>query len=471
MRKMQKRKIAKTMVKVLLCISILTPVLSGCTKKEETANLDNVVISIGSWPADNKIEELKSYDNMVSIMAETYPNIKIVPDKWVYDVKTFLPKASSNQLPTMYKTYFTEINKIIDSNYAADVTEYMKKYGYTEAMNADLLDMVTKDGKIYGIPLDGYAQGLAANKTLFKQAGLVNADGTVQFPDTYEELAETAKIIKEKTGKAGFGIATMKNQGGWHFMNIAWSYGTQFMAEENGKWNAKFDSPECIAALQYVKDLKWKYDVLPDNAFVDKNELNKLFATDQLAMCFAVPPVNELIRDYEMEREVLSVGRMLSGPKGRFSQMGGNVIMLAPNATAEQIDAVFKWLEISGITPKVNDVTMAKWENDNKKFNAEGIIVLDQTPFKIWTNGERMDAETEIKRKYVNINPADFKDYYEFKDVTIKSEEPMCCQELYNTFDACIQAVITDKDADVAAIVKKAASDFQTNYLDKINEE
>ncbi len=35
---------------------------------------------------------------------------------------------------------------------------------------------------------------------------------------------ETAKVIREKTGKAGYALPTINNQGGWHFMNIAWSW-------------------------------------------------------------------------------------------------------------------------------------------------------------------------------------------------------------------------------------------------------
>lgn len=41
--------------------------------------------------------------------------------------------------------------------------------------------------------------GLYINKPLFTKAGLVNEDGSVKVPQTYEELAEFAGIIKEKT--------------------------------------------------------------------------------------------------------------------------------------------------------------------------------------------------------------------------------------------------------------------------------
>ena len=45
----------------------------------------------------------------------------------------------------------------------------------------------------------------------------------------------------------------------------------------------------------------------------------------------------------------------------------------------------------------------------------------------------------------------------------------MNSQELYKILDACIQSVLTDKNADPAELIKNANSDFQKNYLDKIN--
>ena len=37
---------------------------------------------------------------------------------------------------------------------------------------------------------------------------------------------------------------------------------------------------------------------------------------------------------------------------------------------------------------------------------------------------------------------------------------------LYALLDACIQEVLTNENADCAALIQKAASDFQQNYLE-----
>jgi ABC-type glycerol-3-phosphate transport system substrate-binding protein len=330
-----------------------------------------------------------------------------------------------------------------------------------------MLKLVTKDGKIYGVPDGGYYMGVWYNINLFKQAGLLDDKGVPKFPRTYDELAQTAKIIKDKTGKAGFFLPTKNNQGGWEFMNIAWSYGAEFEKQENGKWKAVFNSPEAVAALQYVKDLKWKYDVLPDNALVSVDDGFKLFGTDQVAMGFATTDWRDNpINDYKMSKDAIAMSAIPGGPKGRIALFGGNLRMFANNATPDQIDAGFKWLKIIGKSPDVDqdamkglDDSQATEKNLNRVAGVHGLLP--------WVNKEKLDAMNAIYDKYRNVNLDLWKDYMENQGVTIRPEEPMNAQELYKALDTAIQAVLIDKNSDPKAVLDKAVADFQKDYLDK----
>lgn len=53
----------------------------------------------------------------------------------------------------------------------------------------------------FGVPFDLHANLLHVNVDLFKQAGLVDADGVPILPTSTEEWFEQAQIMKEKTGK------------------------------------------------------------------------------------------------------------------------------------------------------------------------------------------------------------------------------------------------------------------------------
>ena len=249
---------------------------------------------------------------------EENQGINVKGDTYAYDTKTFSMKASAGQLPTVYNTFLTEMKMIIDQGYGADITEAAQKFGYLDALNPDLLAMVKdENGKVYGLPNKAYAMGLYINKKLFQEAGLMEADGvTPKVPQTYQELAETAKVIKDKTGMAGLAFPTTNNCGGWHFMNIAWSFGVEFVKYQDGKWVSSFDTQEAREALSYVKDLKWKYGILLDDSVVTNEDLNKWFGTYQAAMMISSPPATLLSSQYGMDIDDIYAARLPAGPKG-----------------------------------------------------------------------------------------------------------------------------------------------------------
>lgn len=263
----------------------------------------------------------------------------VVPAYYKYATDNFVPLASSGQLPTIYDTWFTEPQKIINQGFAKDITKEVKALGWDKKMNPGVLDLLSKNGKIYGVPRDAYALGLMINVDLFKQAGLVDKDGLPDYPKTWTDLAEKAKIIKEKTGAAGLCLLAKDNAGGWHFTNIAWDFGAVFEVQKKGKWVAQIDTPEVAAAFQYVKDLKWKYDVLTaDPTNEDWGTGFRSLGTGVAAMYIAAQDaVNQPTQVNGLPVTSLALEPLPAGPKGQYSLMGGTPYMFSPNATSEQV--------------------------------------------------------------------------------------------------------------------------------------
>lgn len=456
----------KKLAMLLACILMLGTA-AGCEKKAEDGK---VSITIGSWPGESASEATKAnYENYLKAMNEKYPEIEIKKDTSEYDHKSFTIKASSHQLPTVYKTNYTEFQKIVNQGYAADITKQMEENGYAEALNPIMKDFISSDGKYYAIPVQSgaYALGLACNKNLFEKAGLINADGSIKAPSTYEELVDYSKIIKEKTGAYGIALPTMNNEGGWFFSMIAWAHGTNFITEKNGKYIASFDTEECQNALRLYQDLRWKHEVIPNNAFVSRDDARKLFATDQAAMYFDAQPSKTLTTKYNMDKDNLIFVRVPGEKAGRLSLMGGSIYMINPDATPEQIDAVFKWVDICGEGPRMTEDGIKSFEASLQADVADEAIVPDRDAFSVWTNEELTSKRNELRAKYTNIDPSHVADYCSFEDVTIRKEEYPCCQQLYTVLDEGIQLVLSKKNTDVKDVVKEMAHKFQVNHLDK----
>ena len=149
----------KRFLSLMIVAALSMTMTAGC--KKESGKID---LSVGLWPDETQADALaKKNEKKDSFMAEN-PDINIIPDTYAYDTKTFTMKAAANQLPNIYVTYYTEISQIIKSGYAADLTPALAKYGWDKAINPELLELCTVDGKVYGLPQSVYVQGLYINK-------------------------------------------------------------------------------------------------------------------------------------------------------------------------------------------------------------------------------------------------------------------------------------------------------------------
>jgi len=382
-------------------------------------------------------------------------------------------KAAGGELPDVYLAGFTEMPEIISTGYSADLTDALKKYNLYDKINPTVKEIITNDeGQVVAYPHSVSVMGLMVNVDLMEQAGLMEADGTPKQPKTWDEVVEFAKQIKEKTGKAGFVMPTSGNSGGWLFTCLAWSYGANFIEkDENGNWKAIFNSPEAAEALQLIKDMKWKHDILPSNAIIDAVEWRKAFGVGNAGITFGsgdYPSRN--LYSYGMSPDSVGMIALPAGPKKHVTLLAGEVKCVSNDATKDQIDAAVRWLKMLNAPDLTEDVkTNVAQKIASKKEKGQLIGLLDMS---VWSNDapqKKYQDEEYLKNANLNINHV--KLYNEFTlnpNCEIKTEEPVCCQELYGILDSCLQEVLTNENADVKSILEKANNDFQINYLDNL---
>ena len=463
----------KKMLSILTAAALSAGALAGCTKSEDASSNGKVKLTVGNWVDEEANPE--AYKTSMERKAEfekKYPDIEVIPDNWAYDVQTFAAKAEGETLPIVYNTHFTEAKKIIELGYAADITDAMKQYGYYDVVSDEIMNEISEDGKVYLIPNSVYTLGLVMNLNLFREAGLMNADGTPIFPETFDDVREMAKTIYEKTGKAGFLFPTTQNAGGWNFTALAWNFGGTFMKQNGDKWESDFNQGT-TDALQWLKDLMWEDGSMPSTTLISNDDSMKMVGTDQAAMAFAHPAqVDILVGSYGMKPEDIGYAAMPAGPARHVTLMGGGYNVIAPQATPEQIDAAFKWLEFSGSTPAttLSDDAKNSLRADYQTKYDEGKSVIGIKDLSIWTDKEATQHyKNELIEEFRNIDEKNIASYNENKDkVEYQTEEKMCAQDLYGLLDSCIQEVLTNQNADCKAVLEKAASDFQLNFLNNI---
>lgn len=457
---------------LVLALTMLAGVCAGCGKASDKDEQGRTIISVGGWPAKEG-DALDAQNAKKTRFEEANSDVVVEPDMWTFDRKTFYAKAAGGQLPTVYNAGVTEIPEIIESEYSADLTEVLKKRGYEGKFNQNVLDIVSRDGKIYAFPYSCGVMGLMFNGELYEAAGLINENGEPMEPETWDEVLEYAKIIKEKTGKPGFVIPTANGSGGWLFSCLAWSFGVDFMEKDaEGNWKATFDSKEAAEALQFIKDMKWKHDVLPATAMIDATEWQKIFGTGNAGITFGAGEYPaRATQKYGMDPKNIGMLGMVKGPKRHVTLLSGDIFCVSADATEDQIDAAIRWIETSynyNATDEVKknlESSHEVWTENNQLIGIKGM--------SIWNNDtDIVKFQRETSDKYCNGNPKLLKPYNDFAmncQIEIQPEEPVCCQELYQILDSCLQEVLTNKDADCAEVLKKANADFQANYLDNLS--
>jgi ABC-type glycerol-3-phosphate transport system substrate-binding protein len=437
----------------------------------DKAPAGNTVVKLGIWPEDTLPAEIAMHREFVSKYNQKYPGVTIQPAQYRYAVDTFVSMAEAKQTPTIFETWFTEPQKLIQGGFVKDITSEMKALGWDSKMNPSVKNLLSKDGKIYGVPRDAYALGLMLNVDLFRQAGLVDKNGIPLYPKTWDELAKTAQTIKQKTGSSGLCLLAKDNAGGWHFTNIAWGFGAVFMVQKSGKWVAQVNTPEVAAALNYVKDLKWRYDVLtPDPTNEDWSSGFRAIGTGAAAMYIAAQDaVNQPTEVNGLPVSDLSLVPVPAGPKGQFSLMGGTPYMFASNATKDEINAALRYLEIMGRSPVVDEATIAGLRADAERRKNVGVPVIPEVP--AWTDKAFLKAKQDAIDAFKNVDMRLYQDYYDIvaKAGNLKSEEPMMVQDLYAELTKCLQAVLTDRNANVQTLLDTAQRNFQRLLDNSVN--
>jgi ABC-type glycerol-3-phosphate transport system substrate-binding protein len=284
-------------------------------------------------------------------------------------------------------------------------------------------------------------------------------------------VVERAVTIKEETGVAGLCLLAQDNAAGWHFTNIAWTYGAKFETLEDGKWVAHLNTPEVVAALQLVKDLKWTYDVLTADPTAENWGTGfQQLGTGAAAMYIAADDaVNQPTANYGLPTDKLMMIGIPSGPAGSYTLMGGNLFMFTKGSTSEQITAGLDYLQIMGRAPVLTETTRAGIIADREVNVANGVPVMKG--LRMWTDEAYNALLDELYEQYVNVDPRMFAPFYEATSApgALRSEEPIQTQDLYAELTKALQEIITNESADPQAVLDIAQANFQNLLNEQVN--
>lgn len=383
------------------------------------------------------------------------PDIDVVGVEYEWTAPTFAAQLAGGSLPDVFTVPFTDSKTLLENGQLMDLTKEIDELGYTDKFNPVLLDEVTgADGKLYGFPRQAYANGLHYNRELFEQAGL-DPD---QPPTTWEEVRQAAKAIAEKTGKAGYATMTSGNTGGWQLSVQADSRGASLQeANDDGSYTSTIDNPATKATLEYLHDLRWEDDSMGANFDLDWGSINQEFAAGNIGMYTTGSDVyTALVRDFGMKPEQYGL-TVIPTEDGGGVLGGGDIAVVAPTVDDETKAAAVSWIDWYYMQKLLDE--------DAAVADAKALAASDQavgTPVLPVLDRDTYEESLTWIEPYVNVPLDQMTGFTEgIFEQTPVGEFKGQTQPIYALMDNLVQAVLTDPNADIDALLKQIDVDAQ----------
>ena len=194
---------------------------------------------------------------------------------------TFMLALAGGNAPDIYKAWFHILRHDVSQGFVHPLDEWLDAGEYDRiSRSADLWDRVRAfDGHVWALPTPGTAYyGIIYRKDFVRQAGF----DPEKPPRTWNGFSAWCRKLTVP-GRRAFAIENRP----WGFLPWVQSAGGDIIKDKgNGEYEADFDSPECIAAAEYLQSLVKDGSVraLPTLSVAD--EVGSLFANGEIAAVF-----------------------------------------------------------------------------------------------------------------------------------------------------------------------------------------
>ena len=448
-------------IAVLTAASLLA---AGCTSSKSKA-ADNspaadkpVTISVASLIPGSTKEATQQFNNQVAEFVKAYPKIKVKSVQYQWTGPTFAAKLAAGTLPTVFTVPFTDGRTLGENGQLADLTTEVKALPYFSKFNPGVIaEGTTSDGKVIAVPTAAYAQALHYNRKLFQQAGL----DPNSPPKTWDEVMSAAKQITAKTGKAGYAqMGKNDNSAGWILTTLAYSLGGR-MEDGTGKTaKATLDNDATKQALQMLHTLRWDDKAMGANFDWGWSDINQAFAAGQVGMYVNGSDVyTNLVQASKIDPSIYGLTTIPLASNDQAGVLGGGTLAaVRPDASAAEKAAAVKWIDFFYEQPLINKAQAVRNAQtlaaSKQPIGVPALPVFDEAQYQL--------ANTWIK-SYINVPQTQMGPFTTgIFHQQLVPEPAASTQSVYHALDSAVQAVLTNKNANIDQLVKTADNVAQT---------
>jgi ABC-type glycerol-3-phosphate transport system substrate-binding protein len=428
----------------LLAVCATAAALGSTTK--------TVTISVASLIPGSTPAAVQQFNQQVSQFERVNPSIKIKPVEYQWTGPTFAAKLAAGTLPTVFEVPFTDARTLGDNGQLADLTAGVKALPYYSKYNkAVIAEGTDSKGRIVALPKGAYAQALHYNRKLFAAAGL----DPNKPPTTWAQVVNYALKISQKTGKPGYvQMAKDDNTAGWILTTLVYSLGGRMEKGSGSHATATLANPQTVAALNLLHHMRWVDNSMGSNFDYGWSDINQAFAAGNVGMYVSGSDVyTNLVQASSIDPSIYGLAPIpLAKSKTAGVLGGGTLVAVKPSVKSAEKAAALKWIDFFYEQPLISKAQAIR----NAKTLAANKQPVGVPALPIFNKAQYALANTWIK-PYINVPIAQMKPFTTgIFNQTLIPEPAVATQAVYHSLDAVVEAVLTDKNANVQSLLQQA---------------
>jgi multiple sugar transport system substrate-binding protein len=219
------------------------------------------------------VDEFNASQNEIEVKLDVY--------SWADGHQTLVTQISGGQAPDLANGNSQWVGEWAGINEVQPLDDLLSKEFLANFVPSGI-QAFTIDGKLMAMPYFLDPRALYYRKDLFEKAGL-------KAPETWDDVLAAAQKLNDPPNSNAFGLAFSRASDDMDYWWYAWlgangADGNTKLWDENGK--SRFNTPEGIAATQFLVDLAQKYKAVnPDYITASRDaDLQTLFYNSKLAM-------------------------------------------------------------------------------------------------------------------------------------------------------------------------------------------
>ena len=261
----------KRIFSLVMALIMSTALLAGCTSSDKSAKAEGGKEKLVVWlppigPNDEPVWEpiFKKFEEENNCDVE----LQIIP--WDNYAEKYATAISAGKGPDVGYMYAEMFPQFIEMKAVEDLGSRLTDKDYE---NYTYIDAGKMMGGLYGLPIEAANPGvLYYNKDILAELG-------EQPPKTWDDFVRIAQKATKDTDGDGkidqWGIAQgwgakVFGDLNWNWYNFLWQAGGDIFNEDLK--TVRFNDEHGVEAAQFLHDLKFKYNVIPEDALAKTNK-------------------------------------------------------------------------------------------------------------------------------------------------------------------------------------------------------